>query len=50
MVTAATVTQNGEIDVSSEPELSLMIFHRRKAHIFRRGSGSLWRDTTMSSG
>ena len=33
--------------MSSERALSLMVFHRRKAHIFRRGCRSLWRNTTM---
>ena len=34
--------------MASEPELSAMIYHRRKAHIFRMAFGSVWRNATMS--
>ena len=40
-IIAGTHALKAAIVVSSKPELSLMIFHRRKAHIFRRAFGSL---------
>ena len=35
---------------SSTAALSLIIFHRRKVHIFRRACASVCRNTTISSG
>jgi hypothetical protein len=40
-IIAGTHALKAAIVVSTKPELSLMIFHRRKAHIFRRAFGSL---------